>query len=830
MDSYEDEMTQEYLRIRGARVHNLKGIDLELPHKKLVVLTGVSGSGKTSLGIHTLHAEGRRRYVASLSSHARAVAETLPQPDVDWMGGLNPTLAIAQHASSARSRSTVGTLTEIHDHLRGLFARFGVATCSGCGDPVAAVTIEEATETVLAWPEEARVMILAPLSWESAADPQSVLEELRGRGFVRVRIQGEVVDLGSVGSVSAEGQETLEVVVDRWVVRRDDKPRLVDSLEMARVQGDGMVTVHRMDTGTDHHFPARPYCLACRIALPLLEPSLFSFNHPLGMCRLCEGLGVCEEVPCTDCGGSRLCAPARSVTWRGRTLPELTGAEMGAVLGELRRGGHGESASPLEREALHELIARIEVVERLGLAYLSSDRGAHTLSAGELRRLRLAGQVASTLTGITYILDEPTAGLHPEDTGRVVDVLKDMRDQGNSLVVIEHSAQVLRAADYLVDFGPGAGQHGGQIVGQGSLEEIMALPDSVTGAFLAGRRRVGRPGRDRVSAEVVKLRGASGHNLKHVDVDIPLVALTVVTGVSGAGKTSLVSGTLAPAVARHFGSETATPLTYETLEGAEHLEQVVTIDGRPLGRSSRSNPATVTRIFDAIRRVFAATSEARVQGYDASRFSFNVSGGSCEVCEGLGELETPAHLLTDLRVPCHGCGGRRYNDATLRVRYKGASIADVLAMSVDDALAFFEHHQAIHRVLAVLHDVGLGYLPLGRSAVTLSGGESQRIKLARELGRARRGARMLVMDEPDAGLHPADVERLVSVFDRLVELGDTIVAVAHRPDLIAAADHVIDLGPGPGAAGGRVLVAGSPAAVSREPSSATGRSLEAWRA
>lgn len=823
-------MNQEFLRIRGARVHNLQGIDLEIPHKKLVVLTGVSGSGKTSFGIHTLHAEGRRRYVASLSSHARAVAETLPQPDVDWIGGLNPTLAIAQHASSARSRSTVGTLTEIHDHLRGLFARFGVAQCPSCHTAVAAVTIEEAAETILGWPEGTRVMILAPFPWGVVEEPESVLQDLRGLGFVRVRIQGDVVDLGAGERVSPEGDETLEVVVDRWAVRSDDKPRLIDSLEIARLHGDGMVTLHRVDTASDHHFPARPYCQSCRIELPVLEPALFSFNHPLGMCPDCEGLGVSDEVTCSSCAGSRLCRAARDVSWRGRTLPDLARAEMGELTRDLREIVQEGDASPLEREALQELIARMGVVERLGLAYLSTDRGAYTLSAGELRRLRLAGQVASTLTGITYILDEPTSGLHPQDTGRVVEVLKDMRDQGNSLVVIEHSAEVLRAADHLIDFGPGAGRQGGRIVGEGTLEQLMELPESITGAFLSGRRRVGRSGRGRASSDLLSLRGASGHNLQGVDVDIPLGALTVVTGVSGAGKTSLVSGTLAPAVARLLGSETATPLSFQTLEGAQSLEQVVPIDGRPLGRSSRSNPATVTRIFDAIRQVFATTSQARVQGYDASRFSFNASGGRCEVCAGLGELETPAHLLTELRVPCHGCRGRRYNEATLRIRYKGASIADVLTMSVDEALAFFEHHKRIHRVLTVLHDVGLGYLPLGRSAMTLSGGESQRIKLARELGRARRGTRLLVMDEPDAGLHPADVERLVGVFDRLVELGDTIVAVAHRPDLISSADHVIDLGPGPGAIGGRVVVAGSPEVVLGDPSSATGRALKAWGA
>ena len=823
-------MNQEFLRTRGARVHNLQGIDLEIPHKKLVVLTGVSGSGKTSFGIHTLHAEGRRRYVASLSSHARAVAETLPQPDVDWIGGLNPTLAIAQHASSARSRSTVGTITEIHDHLRGLFARFGVAKCPSCHTAIAAVTIEEATETILAWPQDTRVMILAPLSRSEAEEAESVLEELRGRGFVRVRVRGKIVDLGAGEEISLADDEALEVVVDRWVVRPDDRPRLVDSLEMARLHGDGMVTVHRMDTASDHHFPARPHCQSCRIELPALESALFSFNHPLGMCPDCEGLGAREEVMCSSCDGSRLCAPAREVTWRDRTLPGLARAEMGEVVVDLRKILEDGTASLVEREALQELIARLEVVERLGLAYLSVGRGAYTLSAGELRRLRLAGQVASTLTGIIYILDEPTSGLHPQDTGRVVEVLKDMRDQGNSLVVIEHSAEVLKAADHLIDFGPGAGRQGGLIVAQGTLAQLMAVPESITGAFLAGRRRVGRAGRSRSSSDSLSLRGASGHNLQGVDIDIPLGALTVVTGVSGAGKTSLVSGTLAPAVAQLLGSETASPLSFDTLEGAQSLEQVVPIDGRPLGRSSRSNPATVTRIFDAIRQVFATTSEARVQGYDASRFSFNASGGRCEVCDGLGELETPAHLLTELRVACHGCRGRRYNEATLRIRYKGASIADVLAMSVDEALAFFEHHKRIHRVLTVLHDVGLGYLPLGRSAMTLSGGESQRIKLARELGRARRGARLLVMDEPDSGLHPADVERLVGVFDRLVELGDTIVAVAHRPDLISSADHVIDLGPGPGAVGGRVVVAGSPEVVSGDPSSATGRALKVWGA
>jgi excinuclease ABC subunit A len=823
-------MTQDTLRIRGARVHNLRGVDLEIPHGKLVVFTGVSGSGKTSLGVHTLHAEGRRRYVASLSAHARAVAETLPQPDVDWIGGLNPTLAIGQHATVARSRSTVGTLTEIHDHLRGLFARFGLARCPTCGQAVAAVTVEDAADQVLSWPDGTRVMILAPLAHIPSSARAEQLVELVGLGFVRARIAGEVVEL-TAGAADVElGGPDSELVIDRWIVRADDRPRLVDSLETARRHGDSLARVHRLDTGEDIDFPARPRCGACREDLPSLEPSLFSFNQPHGMCAVCDGLGETDAGPCAACGGTRLCAPARGVTWHGRTLPELSGMEMGALRTVLSSLVEGGPALPLEREALSEILARLAIVERLGLAYLSPERGANTLSAGELRRLRLAGQVASTLTGITYILDEPTAGLHPRDTARLVAVLEDLRDQGNTVVAIEHAQEVIRAADHLVDFGPGAGREGGRVVAHGTVEDLINAPESVTGAFLARRREVTRSGRGRVGSGALTLSGAAGHNLKNLDLQIPVGAVTVVTGVSGSGKTSLVAETLAPAVAQALGADGACPLPFGSLIGAEAFEQVVPIDGRSLGRSPRSNPATVTRIFDAIRQVFAATSEARVQGYDASRFSFNAAGGRCEVCDGLGELETAAHLLTDIRVPCHGCQGARYNQATLRIRYKGANIADVLAMSVDEALGFFERHRRIHRVLTVLHDVGLGYLPLGRSATTLSGGESQRIKLSRELGRARKGARLLILDEPDSGLHQADVERLVGVLDRLVEAGDTVVAVAHRPDLVWAADHVVDLGPGPGRLGGTIVVQGTPEAVAADPSSATGAALAAWRA
>jgi excinuclease ABC subunit A len=804
-------------------------VDLEIPHGRLVVFTGVSGSGKTSLGIHTLHAEGRRRYVASLSAHARAVAETLPQPDVDWIGGLNPTLAIGQHATSARSRSTVGTLTEIHDHLRGLFARFGVARCPSCGQAIASVTVEDAADHVLGWPDGTRVMILAPLSEVQEGAREERLSELVGMGFVRARIAGEVVDLTPGASNVEVGGPDSELVIDRWIVRADDRARLVDSLETARRHGDGLARVHRMDTGEEVDFPARPRCGECRADLPALEPSLFSFNPPHGMCAACDGLGETDAGACASCGGARLCSAARVVTWHGRTLPELSHMEMGALQGALEDLAEDPSTLPLEGEALSEIVARLAIVERLGLAYLSPDRGANTLSAGELRRLRLAGQVASTLTGITYILDEPTAGLHPQDTARLVAVLEDLRDQGNTVIAIEHAQEVVRAADHLVDFGPGAGQEGGRVVAQGTVEDLMNAPESVTGAFLARRREVTRMGRGRSGTGTLTLTGATGHNLQGVDVQIPIGAITVVTGVSGSGKTTLVAGTLAPAVAQSLGDEGARPLPLGGLSGAEAFEQVVPIDGRSLGRSPRSNPATVTRIFDAIRHIFATTAEARVQGYEASRFSFNAAGGRCEVCEGLGELETAVHLLTDLRVPCHGCQGARYNRATLRIRYKGANIADVLAMSVDEALGFFERHRRIHRVLTVLHDVGLGYLPLGRSATTLSGGESQRIKLSRELGRARRGARLLILDEPDSGLHQADVERLVGVLDRLVELGDTVVAVAHRPDLVWAADHVIDLGPGPGAHGGSVVVQGSPETVAAHPSSATGAALAAWR-
>jgi len=501
--------------------------------------------------------------------------------------------------------------------------------------------------------------------------------------------------------------------------------------------------------------------------------------------------------------------------------------EMGDLSSALRTILEDDSVTFLERETLSEILSRLDVVERLGLAYLTSDRGADTLSAGELRRLRLSGQVVSTLTGITYILDEPTAGLHAQDASRLVSVLQDLQRQGNSVVVIEHAMEVVRAADHIVDFGPGAGREGGRVVAQGTLDDIVNEPTSLTGAFLAGRRRVGRESRERLGAATLTLQGASGHNLRGLDIEIPIGALTAVTGVSGSGKTSLVSQTLAPAVAQALGSETAAPLPFERITGHEVFEQVVPIDGRPLGRSPRSNPATVTRILDPIRQVFAATAQARVQGYDAARFSFNAAGGRCEVCDGLGELETAALLLADVRAPCHACHGARYNHATLRIRYKGASIADVLAMSVDEALGFFEHHPRVHRVLSVLHDVGLGYLPLGRSATTLSGGESQRIKLARELGRARRGARLIVMDEPDSGLHPADVERLVAVLDRLVERGDTVVVVAHRPGLVGAADHVLDLGPGAGALGGDVVVAGPPSEVASRSDSATGVALAA---
>jgi len=928
--------------VRGARQHNLKNVTVEIPKKKLVVFSGVSGSGKSSLAFDTLYAEGQRRYVESLSSYARQFLGQMEKPLYDTIRGLSPTISVDQKSSSHNPRSTVGTITEIYDYLRVLFARIGRLSCHRCGRPVARQTPQQIVDELSRLAEGTRFSILAPLVRDRKGEHKALLEKARRAGFSRVRVDFEVRSLEEDIDLDKKKKHDVEIVLDRLVAKAElsesARSRLTDSVETALREGAGMLIVER-EGAPDLLFSEDQSCQHCGISFPELTPQLFSFNSPLGMCPECHGLGTRAEMdeelmvpdpslsinqgavkpwgviedkggwraavvrsmarhfgidlatpwqelsstqrrvilhgadreritvrkgkrsfktrfeglvpilmrrmketnseavqkhyaqymsdkPCSACAGVRLRPEALAVTVGGKTIAGLAQSAIDdAHLFATTVALEGTDAL-IGSELLKEIVNRLRFLRDVGLGYLSLDRLAPSLSGGEAQRIRLASQIGSELTGVIYILDEPSIGLHPRDNGRLLAALRHLRDMGNTIVVVEHDRETIEAADHIVDFGPGAGVDGGEIVAAGTAREIARSPQSLTGKYLSGELSIPvAPERRKPRKERLEIQGARENNLKNLDVGIPLGVLVGVAGVSGAGKSTLVNEILYPALARTLNRAEGHPGDHDAVLGIEHLDKVIDIDQSPIGRTPRSNPATYTKAFDEIRGFFSNLPEARARGYQAGRFSFNVKGGRCERCEGDGVIKVEMHFLADVYVPCEECRGRRFNDATLEVRYKGLSIADVLDLTVSEAAELFQNHPAIRRILETLIEVGLGYIRLGQSSPTLSGGEAQRVKLSRELAKRSTGRTFYILDEPTTGLHFHDVARLLKVLQQLVDAGNTVLVIEHNLDVLKTADYLIELGPEGGEAGGRVVASGTPEDLVRNPTSPTGRAL-----
>jgi excinuclease ABC subunit A len=936
----------DQIRVRGARTHNLRNIDVDLPRNRLVVVTGLSGSGKSSLAFDTLYAEGQRRYVESLSSYARQFLQIMDKPDVDHIEGLSPAIAIQQRNAGANPRSTVGTVTEIHDYLRLLYARAGQAHCPDHPEqPLGAHSVAQMVDAALARPEGSALMVLAPVVQGRKGQFAELFNDLRARGFVRFRVDGAVLDADSLPELARSESHSIDVVVDRLRVKPQARSRLAESFETALRIADGKAHLLDSDSGEETAFSSRYACPICGYASPALEPRLFSFNNPYGACPTCAGLGKVEFFdparvvahPDLSLGGgaiagwdarnkqshARLLALAArhdvdiSLPWeslpeafrtqvlhgdpnpeplaspvRGRragtappapfpgvlptlerrwretdsaairealsplrslrTCPDCQGTRLRREArfvflgtGEQRKAIYEVEALPLaqaritmeslalegiRREIGHPIIAeiggRLRFLNDVGLGYLSLDRATDTLSGGEAQRIRLASQIGSGLTGVLYVLDEPSIGLHQRDNQRLIETLKRLRDLGNTVLVVEHDEEMIRTADHVIDMGPGAGEHGGQVVSQGAPADVIADPQSLTGAYLSGRQQIAVPAtRRRPGLDWLRLRGASGNNLRAVDLEVPVGRLVCITGVSGSGKSTLINDTLAAALARHLNGARTEPAPYVAIEGLEHFDKIVNVDQAPIGRTPRSNPATYTGLFAPIRDLFASSVTARERGYGAGRFSFNVAGGRCETCQGEGMIKVEMHFLPDIYVVCETCDGRRYNRETLEVLYRGRDISEVLDLSVEQAHGVFDAVPVLERKLRTLTDVGLGYIRLGQSATTLSGGEAQRIKLADELSKRDTGRTLYVLDEPTTGLHFHDIALLLAVLHRLRDAGNTVVVIEHNLDVIKTADWVIDLGPEGGRGGGGIVAAGTPEEIAAVPGSFTGQYL-----
>ena len=937
-------MAMDFIRIRGARTHNLKNIDLDLPRDKLIVITGLSGSGKSSLAFDTIYAEGQRRYVESLSAYARQFLSVMEKPDVDHIEGLSPAISIEQKSTSHNPRSTVGTITEIYDYLRLLYARVGLPRCPDHGYPLEAQTVSQMVDQVLALDGEQRYMLLAPVIRERKGEHAQVFDQLRAQGFVRVRVDGELYEIDAVPALALRQKHTIEAVIDRFRPREDLKQRLAESFETALKLGDGMAQVMSLDQPESSPllFSSKYSCPVCDYSLPELEPRLFSFNSPVGACPTCDGLGVAQffdparvvvhpelslaagavrgwdrrnayyfqliaslakhyqfdtdapwqslpekvqqavlygsgedvitftyltesggrtqrkhlfegivpnlerryretespavreelakyisDRPCPDCGGARLNKSARNVFVADRPLPSLVVLPVDEALAFFRGldlpGWRGEIAAKIVKEIAERLGFLVDV----GLDYLTLERKADTLSGGEAQRIRLASQIGAGLVGVMYVLDEPSIGLHQRDNERLLGTLTRLRDLGNTVIVVEHDEDAIRMADYVLDIGPGAGVHGGEIVGQGTLDDLLKAPRSLTGQYLSGKRQIEVPkARHKANPKMtLHLRGATGNNLKDVDLDIPSGLFTCITGVSGSGKSTLINDTLYALAANEINGASHKPAPYREVEGLDLFDKVVDIDQSPIGRTPRSNPATYTGLFTPLRELYAQVPEARARGYSPGRFSFNVRGGRCEACQGDGMIKVEMHFLPDVYVPCDVCHGKRYNRETLEILYKGYNINDVLEMTVEDALTLFEPVPSIARKLETLMDVGLSYIKLGQSATTLSGGEAQRVKLSKELSRRDTGRTLYILDEPTTGLHFHDIEHLLAVLHKLRDEGNTIVVIEHNLDVIKTADWVVDLGPEGGHRGGRILATGTPEEIAAHPESHTGRFL-----
>ena len=827
----------QYIHIKGAREHNLKNLDVVLPRDRLVVVTGLSGSGKSSLNFDTIYAEGQRRYVESLSAYARQFLEQMGKPDVDSIEGLSPAISIEQKNTSHNPRSTVGTVTEIYDYLRLLFARVGQPFCVGCGQPITAQTVQQMVDAIGTLPVGSRFQVLAPIVRGRKGEYRKELADARRAGYVRARVDGTIVGLDEAITLDKQRKHTIEIVVDRLVMKDEEalQRRLADSVETALKLTRGLVGV-LTEPNEVTLYSEQLACITCGVSYPEMAPRVFSFNSPHGACPACDGIGyevsACpegqeysESQACPVCLGTRLRAESLAVKVGGKSIAEVT------RLSILDAGSFFECLALSERDRLigqrilKEIRERLEFLLNVGLDYLTLDRAAATLSGGEGQRIRLATQIGSGLVGVLYILDEPSIGLHQRDNHRLLQTLLRLRDLGNTVLVVEHDAATMRMADHIVDMGPGAGVHGGSIVAQGSPAEVMRHPDSLTGQYLRGEKRVALPSRTRRPQKFLTVVGADKHNLKSVNAKIPLGLLTCVTGVSGSGKSTLLLEVLFPSLSQLLYHHNPRLEGCRSLNGADALDKVIDIDQSPIGRTPRSNPATYTGVFTFIRDLFAGLPESRVRGYRAGRYSFNVKGGRCEACQGGGLLKIEMHFLPDVYVTCEACKGQRYNRETLDVRHKGKSIAEVLDMTVAEALDFFAHIPAIARKLQTLADVGLHYVKLGQSATTLSGGEAQRVKLSRELSKRATGRTLYLLDEPTTGLHFADVQRLLDVLNRLVEHGNTVLVIEHNLDVIRNADWILDLGPDGGNAGGEIVEEGPPTQLIRSGTSWTAQVL-----
>ena len=936
---------QDTIRVRGARVNNLKNVSLEIPRDKLVVLTGLSGSGKSSLAFDTIYAEGQRRYVESLSSYARMFLGQMDKPDVDSIDGLSPAISIDQKTTSKNPRSTVGTVTEIYDYLRLLWARCGTPHCPKCGKEIRRQSVDQIVDQIMQLPERTKFQILAPVVRGKKGEHQKVFEDARRGGYARVRVDGSIYELSEEISLDKNKKHHIEVIVDRLMMKPDLARRLTDSVETAANLSGGLVILNELDGDRDTMFSQNYACEECGVSLPELSPRMFSFNNPYGACPVCTGLGTqlvadpaliipddsksilqgaiqasgynnvkddsiarmyfealgkkyhfsltepirdlpktaldailygtgkenltiyyerangrgvlerpfegvlnnisrryaetqseamhkeleecMAERPCPKCRGRRLSDVSLAVTVGGMNIMDFCAMPISDELDFMNRLTLEGSMAVIAEQILREIRSRLGFLQAVGLRYLTLSRAAATLSGGESQRIRLATQIGSSLMGVLYILDEPSIGLHQRDNDKLLATLRQLRDLGNTVLVVEHDEDTMRAADYIVDVGPGAGVHGGEIVAAGSVQDIMNCPRSVTGQYLSGAKKIPVPAeRRKGNGKSLIVRGAAENNLRHIDVEIPLGTFTCITGVSGSGKSSLVNEILYKKLAGALNHARTRPGKFDSIEGLAHLDKVVGIDQSPIGRTPRSNPATYTGLFNDIRDLFASTSDARTRGYGPGRFSFNVKGGRCEACGGDGLVKIEMHFLADVYVPCEVCRGRRYNRETLEVLYKGKNIADVLDMTAEEALGFFENLPKIRQKVQTLVDVGLGYIKLGQSSTTLSGGEAQRVKLATELSRRATGRTIYILDEPTTGLHMADVHRLIDILQLLADAGNTVLVIEHNLDVIKVADHIIDLGPEGGAGGGTIVAQGTPEEVAACPESFTGQYLK----
>ena len=838
--------------IQGAREHNLKNIDLEIPREKLIVITGLSGSGKSSLAFDTLYAEGQRRYVESLSAYARQFLEQMEKPDVELIEGLSPAISIEQKGVSRNPRSTVGTITEIYDYLRLLFARVGNPYCPQCGKEISSQTIQQIVDYLMALPDGTGVILFSPIVRGKKGEYRKELDGLRREGFVRVRIDGRFQDLESAVHLERNKKHTIDVVIDRLIIKEQIERRLADSLELAARMADGVIRT-RIDDDREMLFSQKAACIDCGISYPDIAPRMFSFNSPYGACPTCGGLGIRVDrsilgfgqdgmeasgsmdgtsdsdmngTPCPACGGARLRRESLSIKVNDLSIADVAKMSIGVALGFFQGLRLDERNRQIAAPILKEIIERLIFMVDVGLDYLTLDRRAVTLSAGEGQRIRLATQIGSSLVGVLYVLDEPSIGLHQRDNLRLLKNLHRLRDMGNTVIVVEHDESTIRAADFLVDMGPGAGVHGGYIVFSGPPSEIMKTKDSMTGRYLSGELAIPVPRKRRSPGrEQLVLRGVRTNNLRDIDVVIPLGLFVCVTGVSGSGKSSLVVDTLFRVLSRRLYRSKAPGGTLGSVEGLADIDKVINIDQMPIGRTPRSNAATYTGVFSPIRGLFSQTPEARMRGYKPGRFSFNVKGGRCESCRGDGVIKVEMHFLPNVYVTCEICGGKRYNRETLEIKYRGKNIHDILDMTVTQALTFFENIPAIKAKLETLQNVGLGYIKLGQSATTFSGGEAQRIKLSRELSKRSTGKTLYILDEPTTGLHFADVQNLLEVLNHLVDAGNTVAVIEHNLEVIKSADHIIDLGPEGGDRGGEVVATGSPEDIALHPRSYTGQYL-----